>query len=142
MQSEIKSLELKKIFVSYKQWWLEEYELNKNLGFLRWKLNDINYENFIYYFDEKFKNVSAEEINENALNEIKKSDIVLWFINHNQKSEGQLLELWMAYSMWKKIILLVNEKVKENYFLSFWLKADIVYFDELESVYFNEIFKI
>ena len=140
MKSEINSIELKKIFVSYKQWWLEESELDNNLGFLRWELNNLNCENFIYYFDEKFKNISAEEINQNAFNEIKKSDIVLWFINHKEKSEGQLLELWMAYTMWKKIILLVNEKVKENYFLSFWLKSDIIYFYELKEIDFKKIF--
>ena len=140
MKSEINSLELKKIFVSYKQWWLEESELDNNLGFLRWKLNNLNYENFIYYFDKKFKNISAEEINQNAFNEINKADIVLWLINNKQKSEGQLLELWMAYAMWKKIILLVNEKVKENYFLSFWLKSDIIYFNELKEIDFKKIF--
>lgn len=140
MKSEINSIELKKIFVSYKQWWLEESELDNNLGFLRLELNNLNCENFIYYFDEKFKNISAEEINQNAFNEIKKSDIVLWFINHKEKSEGQLLELWMAYTMWKKIILLVNEKVKENYFLSFWLKSDIIYFYELKEIDFKKIF--
>ena len=130
------------IFVSYKQWWLEEFELNKNLGFLREKLEELNYNNFIYYFDEEFKNISAEIINSNAINRIKKSDIVLWFINHKDKSEWQLLELWMAYAMWKKIILLVNNKIKENHFLSFWLKAKIIYFNNLEEINFKEIWNI
>jgi len=128
---------MKKIFLSYKQWGLEKSELDKNLGFLREELEKLNYQNFIYYFDNEFENVSPEIINKNAFSEIEKADIILWFINHKEKSEGQLLELGMAYAKWKKIILLVNNKIKDNYFLSFWLKAKIIYFDDLEKINFN-----
>jgi len=128
---------MKKIFLSYKQWGLEKSELDKNLGFLREELEKLNYQNFIYYFDNEFENVSPEIINKNAFSEIEKADIILWFINHKEKSEGQLLELGMAYAKWKKIILLVNNKIKDNYFLSFWLKAKIIYFDDLEKIDFN-----
>ena len=128
---------MKKIFLSYKQWGLEKSELDKNLGFLREELEKLNYQNFIYYFDNEFENVSPEIINKNAFSEIEKADIILWFINHKEKSEGQLLELGMAYAKWKKIILLVNNKIKDNYFLSFWLNANIIYFDDLEKIDFN-----
>jgi len=128
---------MKKIFLSYKQWGLEKSELDKNLGFLREELEKLNYQNFIYYFDNEFENVSPEIINKNAFSEIEKADIILWFINHKEKSEGQLLELGMAYAKWKKIILLVNNKIKDNYFLSFWLNAKIIYFDDLEKIDFN-----
>ena len=128
---------MKKIFLSYKQWGLKKSELDKNLGFLREELEKLNYQNFIYYFDNEFENVSPEIINKNAFSEIEKADIILWFINHKEKSEGQLLELGMAYAKWKKIILLVNNKIKDNYFLSFWLKAKIIYFDDLEKIDFN-----
>jgi len=127
-----------KITISYKQSWVSENELNKNLSFLRENIENLWHSSFIYYLDED-SSLEASEINKKVLENIKNSEIIIWFINHKEKSEWQLLELGMAYALWKKIILLVNKKVKDNYYLIYWLNTKIIYFDKLEDLDFKEI---
>jgi len=128
-----------KITISYKQSWVEEVELKQNLWFLREWLEKLWHKTFIYYFDED-SNLEAEKINKIVLGNIVNSDIILWFINHENKSEWQLLELGMGYSLWKKIILFVRNNIKDNYFLSYGLNAEIIYFDNLIDLDLGEIF--
>jgi hypothetical protein len=126
------------IFISYKQTWILEEELNKTLGFLRENLENLWHKTFIYYFDDNSQ-LEAEELDKKFLENIKKSDIFISFLNYNEKSEWQLMELWMAYSLWKKIILLVNNNVKDNYFLAYWTTTEIHFFHELENLDFKKI---
>jgi hypothetical protein len=66
--------------------------------------------------------------------EINKSDLVIWFINYAEKSEWELLELWLAKWMQKKIVLVVNKKVTVNYSLIYWLTKDILYYDNISEL--------
>jgi hypothetical protein len=119
-----------KIYISYKQTWVSDKELQKNLWFLKKQIESLWNETFIYYFDWDNK-LPVWEFVYKFYEEIKKSDIFFCFINHKEKSEWQLLELWMAYTLGKKIILLINEEVKDNYFLSYWTADHIFYFKNL-----------
>jgi len=126
------------IFISYKQTWISEEELNKTLGFLREKLEKLWQKTFIYYFDDNSQ-LPVEELDKKFLEDIKKSDIFISFLNYKEKSEWQLMELWMAYSLWKRIIILVNNNIKENYYLSYWTTKEIYYFNELEDLDLKKI---
>ena len=127
-----------KITVSYKQSWVSEKVLNKNLSFLRENIEKLGHSSFIYYLDED-SSLEASKINRKVLENIQNSDLIMWFINHKEKSEWQLLELGMAYALWKKIILLVNKRIKDNYYLIYWLNAKIIYFDMLGDLDFKKI---
>jgi len=128
-----------KITISYKQSWVEELELKQNLWFFREQLEKLWHETFIYYLDAD-SSLEAEEINKIVLENIKNSDVIIWFINHKIKSEWQLLELGMSYSLWKKIFLFVQNNIKDNYFLCYGLNAEIFYFDDLIDFNLKNIF--
>jgi len=129
---------MKKVFISYKQTWISKDELEKNLLFLRENIEILNYKTLIYYLDDN-SDLSAEILDKKFLENIKKSDIFISFLNYKEKSEGQLMELWMAYSLWKRIILLVNNEIKWNYYLVYWTTKEIYYFDKLEDLDFKKI---
>jgi hypothetical protein len=129
---------MKNIFVSYKQSWVSNEELDYNLGHIRDNFNKLWFKSLIYYFDDN-SDLPAKELDKRFLENIKKSDIFISFLNYWEKSEWQLLELWMAYSLWKRIILLVNNNVKDNYFLAYWTTTEIHFFNELENLDFKKI---
>ncbi len=123
---------MSKIYVAYKQTWVSDDELQKNLGFLKKEIESLWNETFIYYFDWQ-ADLPVWEFVYKFYEEIKNSDLFFCFINHKKKSEWQLLELWMAYSLWKKIILLINEKVKDDYYLIYWMADHVFYFKNLRK---------
>jgi hypothetical protein len=129
---------MKNIFVSYKQSWVSNEELDYNLGYIRDNFNKLWFKSLIYYFDDN-SDLLAKELDKRFLENIKKSDIFISFLNYWEKSEWQLMELWMAYSLWKKIILLVNNNAKDNYYLVFWTTKEIYYFNELQNLDFKKI---
>lgn len=121
-----------KILISYKQTWVKEEELKNNLQKIRDALKNIWHETFIFYLDiEKYD--WPKEIVDITSDEIEKSDLVVAFINHKDKSEGMLLELWIAKWLWKKIIVMVKDEFYDNYYLTYWLTQDVVKFDSLEE---------
>ena len=129
---------MKKVFISYKQSGISDTELKETLWFLRENIDKLWFESLIYCFDDN-SDLEASILNKKFLNNIKSSDIFLSFLNYENKSEWQLLELWMAYSLWKKIILLVNKNIKDKYYLAYWTTNTIIYFDNLEDLNFKKI---
>ncbi len=121
-----------KIFLSYQQTWIDEETLLKDLNFFRGVFIEKNIENYIYFLDEENNNDSST-VCRKAKEEIEKCDIVLAYINHPKRSEGMLLELGIAYELWKEIKILVNTKFKDNYLLIYWLtkSKNIVFFESL-----------
>jgi len=126
-----------KIYLSYKQTWIEENELIKDLNFFKSKVEKTWNNLYIFYFEEE-RNQKADKLNKKFLEEIGKSDLILAYINYPEKSEWQLLELGMAYALNKKIVVLVNEKIEKNYYLSYWLWKTIK-FKKLEDLDFDKI---
>ena len=110
-----------KIYLAYKQTWIDKNKLKQELSFLK-EILEQNWKNkvFIYFFDWD-SNLPPEKLNNNFLNEIETSDLIVWYINYPEKSEWQLLELWMAYALNKKILILINDSVKDKYYLVYWL---------------------
>lgn len=126
-----------KIFLSYKQSWVDSNILKKELSYFKDKIQEKWDNIFIYYLDKEFEN--KNDILITVKEEIRKSDIFLCFINHAELSEWMLLELWIAYSLNKRIILLVNDSFKDEYFLSFQATTEIIYFDEIENLDLNKL---
>lgn len=122
-----------KIFISYKQSWVNKQELKNNLSIIRDTLNELKCENFIYYFDED-SSLEAREINKIALENIKESDLIIAFINHTEKSEGQLLELWMSFALNKEILIIINNEFKNDFYLTYWLNWKILYFNNISEI--------
>jgi len=128
-----------KIFISYKQTGIEKQELNLKLNFLNTKITPFCNNSYCLWIDDKPNFYKKELLIEKLREKIINSDIVIWLIDNSEKSEWQLLELWMAYSLWKRIILLVRNKVKDNYYLTYWTTTEIHYFNELENLNFKKI---
>ena len=120
------------IYLSYKQTWIKKDVLESELKYIKEQLEKKWHNVFIYYFEED-SSLSADKLNKAFLEHIKKSDLVLAYINYEQKSEGQLLELGMAYALWKEIKVFINKTVKENYFLVYGL-GKVYEFDSLEDL--------
>ena len=127
------------IYLSYKQSWIPTEILEKELNYIKNQINKLWEKIFIYYFDSN-SNLPPKQLLKNFLLNIKKSNIVLAYINHPNKSEWQLLELGMAYCLWKKIKILINKEVKENYYLVYGL-WEVIEFKNLEEVDFKKLIK-
>lgn len=123
-----------KIFISYKQSWVDDIELTDKLGKIREYLKNNWHECFIYYFDSDFSDKTYKQIIEISKEQISDCDLVLAFINHENKSEWMLLELWIAYWLNKPVITLINTKYQDDYYLTYWVSNNTILFDE-----FNEI---
>lgn len=123
-----------KIFISYKQSWLTEWELKSDLNIFRDTLKQMWHNVFIYYFNADFINRTPKDIIYTARDEITKSDLVLWFVNHSWKSEWMMEELWIAFWLQKNIKLLVNTQFEDEYFLSYGISSDTYLFNTLEDV--------
>ena len=123
-----------KIFVSYKETGLEESELHGKLEKIKEIIWNIGHGSFVYHLDTKYDNPTAKEVMEKAKSEIETSDIVLAFINYPWKSEGMLLELGIAKALGKEILTLVNKEIENEYFLTYWISDNTVFFDKFEDI--------
>lgn len=121
------------IFLSYKQSDLEKNILNNELNYIKNIIENTWNSIYIYYFEEQESN-NSKTILDIIKKEIHKSDLVIWLVNYNKKSEWELLELWIAEALNKKILLLVKNEVKENYSLIYWLNCDILYYNDNSEI--------
>ncbi len=123
-----------KVYVSYKQTWVPEDILVKELNLIRFVLNYLDINSFIWYLDENWQNLSANQVLEETYNKIEESDLVLCYINWPDKSEGMFIELWMAYKLEKEIVLFINKNVKDKFWSIYWLSDKIIEFDDLNDL--------
>ena len=125
------------IYLSYKQSWVNPNQLEKELKFIKNKLEATWQKVFIYYFEED-STLPPHQLLKKFYENIKKANLVLAYINYPEKSEGQLLELGMAYALWKPIKILINNTVKNNYYLVYGL-GQVIEFEKLECIDFNKV---
>ena len=125
-----------RIFLSYKQSWINQIKLSNNLKYIRDILDNLWYDNFIYFFDKKRQDETSESIVDNIKKEIQKSDIVLCLIMHSQKSEWQLLEIWFTEWIGKRLIILIDKNIKKDYFLSCSIPKnnDLIVFSDIKEI--------
>jgi len=53
---------------------------------------------------------------------------------HSKKSEWELLELWIAEWLNKKLLLLVNNNFKNDYYLIYWLNTEVIYYKNITEI--------
>jgi hypothetical protein len=131
-----------KIFISYKQSGLSDRELQGDLSIFKEILESQWHDVFIYYFDADYINRTPKDIIYTARDEINKSDMVIWFVNHSGKSEWMMEELGIAFWLNKDIKLIVNTKYKDEYFLSYWISSETFLFSnhkELNNILSNQL---
>ena len=125
------------IYLSYKQSWIDTNQLEKELNFIKNKLEATWKKVFIYYFEED-STLPPNQLLKKFYENIKKANLVLAYINYPEKSEWQLLELGMAYALWKPIKILINKTVNDNYYLVYGL-GQVIEFEKLEDINFDKI---
>lgn len=130
-----------KVFVSYKQSWVDKKDLDRDLSILKKSLDDLWCENFIYYLDIKWKR-SPKEVIEISKKNIENSDLVLCFINYEELSEWMLLELWIAYELWKDIMVLINKDIVFSYYLVRSIARKVIEFDNINDLVNNSFYII
>ena len=123
-----------KITLSYKQTWVSKEELDYKLDKIKNIISNIWHTSFVYYLDTSYKNQTAKEIIKKAKNEIETSDMLVVFINYSWMSEGMMQELWIAYALNKNILLLINKKYEDEYFLTYWISTNTVFFEDFSEV--------
>lgn len=69
---------------------------------------------------------------EHAFKEIENSDALLIIIRNENKSEGMLMEVGYALSKKKRILLLIEENVKDTYLRE--LADDVVEFNDVDGL--------
>jgi len=126
-----------KITISYKQTWVPTQELNEKLWKIKEIIENMWHTTFTYFLDTSFKSQTPKEIIYKAKSEIETSDIIVAFINYPWKSEGMMQELWIAYWLNKQILVLINKKLEDEYYLTYWISNNTVFFND-----FNEIEKL
>ncbi len=122
-----------KIFASYQQTGIDKKELDKNLNKLKNIIEKIWHTTFIYHLDTSYENQTAKEIIYKVKNEIQTSDIIVGFINYPWKSEWMMQELWIAHWLNKKNIVFINKKYEEDYFLTYWISDNIIFFSDFDK---------
>ena len=123
-----------KITLSYKHTWVKKEELDSKLGKIKEIISKIGHTSFIFYLDTTDRNQPAKEIIKKIKSEIETSDMLVWFINYSWVSEWMMQELWVAYGLNKKILLLVNKKYEDEYFLTYWVATNTIFFEDFSEV--------
>lgn len=121
------------IFVSYKQSWIDNKILFYKLNKIRKALNLKWKSNYIFFLDTNFKNMSPKDIIQESLNKIKESKEILCFIDSKEKSEGMLIELWIAKAFWKKINIYIQKDCINSFWSIKWLSDNIIIFNNFED---------
>lgn len=126
---------MRKIFISYKFSGEDIRELKEILGLLISKLRDLG--NFVYcsiedesWFYERKK--SNREILDRAFEKLDESDLVIVFVNSQEKSEGMLLEIGYSLAKNKKIISLIRKGVKMNFLPEF--SENVIEFEDINDL--------
>ena len=81
---------------------------------------------------ESFEKKSKKDIMNHAFKEIDNSDALLVILRSNDKSEGLLMEIGYSLNK-KKIILAINQNVKETYLKD--IADSVIEFEDIEELY-------
>jgi len=109
----------KRVYFAYRFIVHKKKELRNNLEKLSKVFDSLGYKTFIFYRDiEHWKEpkLTKKQIIFQALKELKKSDIFVFFNNSKDKGEGCILEAGFAKALGKKMIML-DLKGADYYFI-------------------------
>ena len=123
------------LFLSYRHTGEDLTQLENTIKKLEQSLVTAGFEVFCSFWkDQDFKNngLSVKDIYKYCLEEMEKQDIILFFINSLQESQGMNIELEHSYNLNKKRILVINKNLE---YLSFRQAADhIIEFEDIEDL--------
>jgi|SRR3989344_5647110 len=125
-----------KIYIAYKFTAEDPLVLKETLHNISLSLKKANHSVFCSFWKSDFfkeNNFTNKQIIEYAIKELDSSDIVLAFVNSDEKSEGMLLELGYALAKKKKIYLAIKKGVKTVFIEE--LSDTVIEFDDLEELY-------
>lgn len=77
-------------------------------------------------------NMTIYQVIKQAFIEVKNSDIILAFIENEEKSEGMLLEIWYAKALGKKLLLVIKKWINLRFVRS--LADETIEFDKIEDI--------
>ncbi|HBB04638.1 TPA: hypothetical protein DCZ39_07245 [Patescibacteria group bacterium] len=99
-------------YIAYKFLDSDKEILKKRLGIISDMIEETGNTAFIFYRDTQNRgaiSTPTDQIIRQAFIEVKKSDIIVAFIESGEKSEGMLLEVGYAKALGKKLVLLIRK---------------------------------
>lgn len=105
---------MKKIFISYKFTGEPVEKLRKVIPLIHDALGGAGHGHYSTFSDsEQFESEawSGKRIMEKAMKEMDSSDVILFFVNSDDESQGMILELGYAFGKGKRVVLAVNKRV-------------------------------
>lgn len=103
------------IFVSYKYTGEDKSELGKIMKVICEGLKKKGHNPYCTFWDNDLQAKAKKEIFKTAMYKIDNSDILLVFLNSDNKSEGMLMEVGYSMAKRKEIILLVRKEIKNTH---------------------------
>lgn len=124
-----------KVFISYRFTGEDPEELDNILGKIRGILMENGHQVFCSFWSGNFfkdNNFTNKQILEYALEELKKSDMILVFVKSQEKSEGMLIEVGYALASQKRMILAIKNDVKTTFLHQ--IAGEIIEFESIEDL--------
>lgn len=109
----------KKIFISYRFTGENPEDLKKLIPSVHEIIEEVGHDHYSTIFDsDQFANEkwSGKRIMEKAFREIDKSDLVLFFVNSPEISQGMLVELGYSLGQNKRIVLAIKKEIHDIIF--------------------------
>ncbi len=119
------------IYLSYKQSWLNEKLLRKELKKIKDILTNKWHKVFVWILDEPNRDkLTSDEIMRITKEKIKDSDLILCYIKYKEKSEWMLLELGIWYALNKKIKILMKRSLQDERRWIYGITKDIIFWED------------
>ena len=125
----------KKVFISYRFTGEDPENLKKSIPQIHKAIEEAGYNPYSTIFDSKqFANEkwSGKQIMEKAFKEIDKSDLILFFVNFPEISQGMLVELGYSLGKKKRIILAIQKEIRDIIFRR--QIEEVIEFEDLEDL--------
>ena len=125
-------------YIAYKFLNSDKEILKKNLGIISDMIEKTGNTTCIFYRDLQNRwtiSMLIDQVIKQAFIEVKKSDVILAFIESEEKSEGMLLEIGYAKALGKKLVLVIKRWINLRFLRS--LADEIIEFDSIEDIKIN-----
>jgi len=132
-----------KVYIAYKFSNEESSELREKLENLDEIVKSLGFETFIFQRDVKNWDsgvLDSKIVVEKAVEELKKCDVLVCFIDGNEKSEGLLLECGYFKGLGKKVVLVVKKDVR--YVLLREFVDDVIEFEDMNDSIVRDRLKV
>lgn len=127
-----------RVFIAHRVTGEDFQKLEKTVKGICDAVGEAGYNHYCTFLEEianpkKFKNWSAADFLKYAVKKIDVSEIVLFYVNSEDKSDGVSVEAGYSWAKGKRRVLLVNRKVKNTYLRE--LADKVIEFDDINDAY-------